>query len=301
MYNLYVASCEKNGGVYRYQTDGKNTVLKQFVPLDRPMYLLLSENKMYAVLREYEERTSAVVSFDLDSEGNLVNPSEIISTQGEVGCHIEVCDERFFVAHYTSGSLFASPNTNLKFPQNSKLHFICKTYDDNFLLCDLGLDKIYLLDKNLSVVSQTKLKDGSGPRHLCFDESGKFVFCACELSSEVVSFEYKGEKLYTMDVLPTAPDFSGENYPAAIRCDKNTLYVSNRGENSIAVFDVKGNNLTHKTTFETHGKHPRDFFIKDDLLVCANLESDNVCFFEKECYKYISQIEIKSPISVVIS
>ncbi len=303
MYSLYVASFDKSGGIYHYEINGKEITQKQFVPLDRPTYLIIKNNKLYAILRENQSGESEIVSFDLDESGNLTNMSAPISTKGTVGCHLAVDNGKIYAAHYGSGSLFASPDASLKLSKESKMHFVGLTPDKNYLcVCDLGLGKIFLFDKNLALKSEVKLKEGSGPRHICFDESGKYAYCALELSSEVASLKYTEGKLELLGYAPTLADFEGENYPAAIRISGERLYISNRGADSVSAFSVSEGNLELLQSFSCRGKWPRDIFVLENLLVSANQQSDNVTFFEtkNDAIEYLTQIKVKAPICVVL-
>ncbi|MBQ1263028.1 MAG: lactonase family protein [Oscillospiraceae bacterium] len=300
---MYVASFDKNGGIYHYEINDNKITEKQFVPLDRPTYLIIENNKLYAILRENQNGESEIVSFDLDESGNLTNMSAPVSTKGSVGCHLAVDGERVLVAHYGSGSLFASPNTSLKLSEKSKMHFVGLTPDKKyFCVCDLGLDKIFLFDKELNLKSEVKLKEGSGPRHICFDESGKYAYCALELSSEVVSLEYTDGKLEVLSYAPTT-DFEGENYPAAIRICGDRVYLSNRGADDVALFAVKDGELSRIKNISVRGRWPRDIFVSQNLLISANQESDNLCFFEikdNDLIEFLTEVNVKAPLCALV-
>src|SRR5258707_15153108 len=84
---------------------------------------------------------------------------------------------------------------------------------------------------------------GAGPRHLAFPPTLPLVFVANELDSTVATLRFDATRgalspQATVSTLP--PGWTGTNYPADIHIAANgrTLYVSNRGHNSIAVFSV---------------------------------------------------------------
>ena len=303
MYSLYVASFDKRGGIYHYEVNNNEITEKQFVPLNSPTYLIIEDRKLYAVLRQNQNGESEMVSFDLDENGNLANMSAPTSTKGTVGCHLAVDGERVLVAHYGSGSLFATPDLRLKLSDKSKMHFVGLTPDNKyFCVCDLGLDKIFLFDKELNLKSEVTLKEGSGPRHICFDESGKYAYCALELSSEVVSLEYADGKLKVCSYAPTT-DFKGENYPAAIRICGDRVYVSNRGADDVALFAVKGGELSRVKNVSVRGKWPRDIFISQNTLISANQNSDNLTFFkmkDNDTLEFLTEIKVKAPLCAVM-
>ena len=79
----------------------------------------------------------------------------------------------------------------------------------------------------------------------------------------------------------TADREACENYPAAIRCDGGFVYVSNRGDDDIAVFRMEddGASLVHVSNLPAGGHWPRDMFVSDDLLIVTNERSDCVTVF----------------------
>ncbi len=304
MKSLYVASLSKGGGIYRYEINGKCAEQKQFVPLDRPMYLIENGGKMYAVLREINGE-SAVVCFDIDKDGNLVNGSSPISTKGTVGCHLCVSDEKVFAAHYGSGNLFVSPDTSLKFYKNSKLHFVSPTPDGKYLaVCDIGRDSIYILNKDLSLKSEVKLKEKSGARHLCFDSAGQYAYCTLETSSEVAGFSYKDGVLKHLGTVSSLENgFEGNNTASAIRILGDRLFVSNRGQDSVSVFSVNGGEMSLVKSIWSRGNCPRDIFACDNILVCANLNSDNVALFkikDNDVIEFLTEIKVGAPLCALM-
>ena len=84
---------------------------------------------------------------------------------------------------------------------------------------------------------------GTGPRHYLFHPRLKLIYVSNEQGSSVSTYRYHAGNgrlrlLSTQSTLP--PDWHGNNLVAQIRLHPNaaTLYVSNRGHDSIAVFDI---------------------------------------------------------------
>ena len=89
--------------------------------------------------------------------------------------------------------------------------------------------------------------------------------------------------------MPTIPaDFTDFNSGAAVRIsnDGRFVYSSNRGHNSIAVFEVtdEGAGLAFIQSISTEGDFPRDFDLDptNDYLVCANQNSDNLTLYKRD-------------------
>ena len=162
------------------------------------------------------------------------------------------------------------------------VHFSGFTPDGEYVFtCDLGTDDIttYKLNEGiLTKVENFKAKAGSGVRHIVFTSDSKKAFVMTELTSEVISFDYDGKgKLSNPKYYPTLPgDFNGENKGSAIKIsnDNKFIYVSNRGQDAIVVFEDKGDYLEQIQTISTFGKDPRDFNLnKDNTLAIATNET----------------------------
>ena len=84
---------------------------------------------------------------------------------------------------------------------------------------------------------------GAAPRHLAFHPNRGFAYQCNELSSTVTTFAYDTAtgQLDELDVQTTLPnDFSDVNSTAEIQIAPSGkfVYVSNRGHNTIAIFQV---------------------------------------------------------------
>ena len=312
MTNIYIASCVKGGGIYHY-TLSENNVLDfcEKTTLDEPMYMIIRNEKMYILLRQPDEKTnfSGELSIDIDGTGKLFAPSRIISTKGAVACHLEVSDDNIYAVNYVSGSVIKLPDTLVTHSGHGlhkvrqaapHTHFVHASPDGKYILVtDLGLDKIFVYNKDLKLVSEVSVPSGHGPRHLAFSDDGKIVYCVNELGSSVSIFSYSDGELKLQNTISALPkDFSGDNISAAIRIKDNYLYVSNRGHNSISVFEIKDSyNIVLKECVDCGGNSPRDFNIIDDVLICTNEKSDNVTVFKLNNYipEIISESELNIP------
>ena len=318
-YNVYIASCDEKGGIYHYalREDGR-LCEKSFTPLDHPMFLHIYNNRMYAVLRSPFENSkeSGLISFDIAEDGALRDPSDVVSTKGEVSCHLTV-DGDVYCVNYISGSVIKMPSglvvhkgkgihpTRQTSPHPHQIIF---TPDKKYLcVTDLGLDKIIVYDRELNGISSVSLPPGSGARHLAFSPDGQYAYCANELASSVTALDYCGGTLTPLETYSALPSgFQGENTAAAIRVSNggSFVYVSNRGHDSIACFTVSGNTLRLNEFVPCGGSSPRDFNISPDerFLICTNENSDNVCVFEMKNgipEKTQYDVNIKSPLCVL--
>jgi len=309
--NLYIASCAKDGGILHCRMSGDTLKPVNFTPLDRPMHMIIAGGKMHILLRApFENGESGLVTYGIAEDGTLVNPSPIISTMGEVACHLTADGEDVYAVNYISGSVFKAPE-KLAVHEGSSIHptrqtsphthFVSLTPDGEYLfVTDLGLDRIFVYRKDLSVRSTVAMPAGHGPRHLAFHADGRHVFCANELASTVSLLEYRDGELTLIDTVNALPeDFDGISTAAAIRCVGDTVYVSNRGHDSVSVLDFSGATLTLRETIPTYGKGPRDFVIAGDRIIAANEAGDAVCVVSIDDGSLVAKLDIASPVCVV--
>lgn len=173
-------------------------------------------------------------------------------------------------------------------------HYANVTPDGRLVVCDLGLDKVYLYDigedNKLYPVSELQMEPGYGPRHIAFDEHKGVAYLVGELSSNLAVLDYNEEagELKVKQIESTIPaDWSAHNGAAAVRIprDGKFVYVSNRGNNTIAVFSTDENGHIELVQLaDTLGDFPRDFNFSDDqsLLIVVHQNSNNATLFKRD-------------------
>ncbi|MFA7637346.1 MAG: beta-propeller fold lactonase family protein, partial [Monoglobales bacterium] len=264
---------------------------------------------LYVLLRDKEDNGS-LISFNIEIDGTLNNQSGEMPTMGKVACHL-CCDEgNIYVANYISGNIIKMLD-NVVMHRGSSIHetrqtsphphYICPTPDKKYIVsADLGLDEIIVYDKNLNFVSKTSVPKGHGVRHIAFTDDGKTAFSANELGSTVSVFDYNDGRFTLKSTVNTLFNKREENYPSAIRFN-GSLYLSNRGDNSISCFEYKNGLLQLKSVTKTGGNWPRDFEFFGSRLICTNQQSDNITLFSVngEISEQIGEWKVPSPICVV--
>ena len=146
-----------------------------------------------------------------------------------------------------------------------------------YAVCDLGLDEI--VEYPSGRVFKTS-PAGAGPRHLIFHPNGRLAFLVSELGNLVTSLSWDREKGFrTLDTLSTIisrRDAETQSFAAAIRFtpDMKRVVVSNRGENSLVVFDFDEatGRLSFKTRTLLSGDWPRDFVFVNATLALVAME-----------------------------
>ena len=250
---------------------GKLTLVNQIPSLgEDPCYLSFDKTGKYLLVANYSSGTTAV--FPILADGRLGEHTAFVKDQGATG-----------------------PNKERQ--EAPHAHWIETSPDNRFaLVADLGLDEVlvYKFDATSGTLTPNepafaRLKAGSGPRHAVFYPNGKFVFAVSELSSTATSFAYDAKKgtlkeTGTASTLP--PGFSGRNdvAEAAMHPNGKFLYVSNRGNDSIAILSIDPGNRTLSPAggIPTGGKEPRHFAIDPSgkYLLAENQFSNNIVVFK---------------------
>ena len=175
-------------------------------------------------------------------------------------------------------------------------HFIIPDPANRFALtCDLGLDQVlvYRLDAAKAALVANDppfaaVKPGSGPRHLAFHPSGRFVFLINEMAATITTFAYDAgrgalKELQTVSTLPES--FTGAKSGAEVQVHPSGQFVygSNRGDDSLVVFgfDAANGKLTFVQRQPTQGKTPRHFALdpSGQWLLAENQDSDSIVVF----------------------
>jgi len=314
-FDFYIASCVQEGGIYHYRlSDGGKVETVSFTPMDRPMYMTVANGKMYVLLCAPFEKEgsweSGLIVYDMDDQGRLCGGSRILSTKGVEACHLAVDGETVYAANYETGSVIQMPDRLVihegkgVHPERQEAphtHFVSPTPEGKYIcVTDLGIDKVKVYRKDMTLVSEVNLPAGHGPRHLAFHGDGKHVFCANELGSTVSLLKYQDGVMEEIQTVSTVPEgFREENTTAAIRCIGDRVCVSNRGHDSIAVFRFENERLMLERNVPVYGSAPRDFWIFGDLSVSTCQLSDEVTLVSLERGELIGKILLKTPICVI--
>ena len=315
----------KSKGIYLSRFDpttGRLTSPELAAETPSPSFLAIHPGKRF--LYAAGEATSlggrpvgAVSAFKLDAKTGQLALLNQASSGGAGPCHVAVDPKGkcLLVANYGSGSIAALPikadgslaepsaviqhhgsSVNPQRQAGPHAHFITPDPGDRFALtCDLGLDQVlvYRLDpaKGSLVANDppfAAVTPGSGPRHLAFHPSGRFVFLINEMGSTLTAFAYDAKRgaLKELQTLSTLPEgFAGNSTCAEVQVHPSGKFVygSNRGHDSIAVFafDAASGKLRCLEHQPTQGKTPRHFALDPvgHWLLAENQDSDSIVVF----------------------
>jgi 6-phosphogluconolactonase len=256
---------EPGGAVTTLKHNRENRQIEKLdemlVPYGGPCYISLSADGGFLLLANYSSGSVAVVR--LDESGIPVNVTDSIL--------YEVTEPD--VSH---------PHMIMHDPAGKHVY-----------LTDLGLDRImiYDLDKNTGKMNLidngiVNVPKGSGPRHFVFNTSGTTMYLINELGSTMMVFEVDehGGLILKHTISTLEENFQGKSYCADVHIsrDGKYLYGSNRGENSIVVFNIDNDGLLSVAgRTSCGGNWPRNFVIdpSGQYLLVGNQRSDEISLF----------------------
>jgi len=299
--------------------DEPPTELGTVAGIENPSFLAVHPSKpvLYAISETtlFDGRSGGgLTAFRIDPSGRLT-PLGAVSSHGDGPCHVAVhpSGEHASVANYLSGSVAihalcedGSPGALVAHHRHSgsgpnarqggpHAHCVRPTSDgESVYAVDLGTDEVIRYDHvyrpdgaTFVPGPHTSVAAGAGPRHIAFHPWHPLAVLVNELDNTVTSFEHAEDggliAVATCSTLPPdAPDdclaADIQFHPAGHRC-----YVSNRGHDSVAVFDCEDPSLPLALLGHvgSGGRTPRSLALHPSgrTMYVANQDSDRIASF----------------------
>ena len=330
-------------GIYKYvlKKDGTLSRVGLAAKSENPSFLTFSHDKKFLLaVNEInpEGGTGTVESFLIkDDSLTFINKS---SSGGAHPCFISTNESDFVLAaNYTSGNvgllklnekgelsnlLSIQQHTGKGMTERQKAphaHSAWFDFDNkNIISVDLGTNELWFsqldTDQNKLILSDPNkmaMAKGAGPRHLTFHPNKKWIYVINELDCTVTLLQKndtdKYEKGVSISTLPegyTEPNTCADIHTSS---DGKFVYASNRGHNSIAVFEVNSDDGSLKLIGHesTKGNGPRNFSLSpnEDFLLVANQLTNNIVSFKRDkntgLLKFIYQIEAPTPVCILFN
>lgn len=324
----YVCSCEKDGGAYQFTlTDDEQLIIGKKIPVSNPMWSEIINGKLCVcffgenwIYNGVGESTEGYAEFSL-SDGSKIG--DIIPSGGSEVCHFCKYDSTIYIANYGDGSLVMAKDGKIvrriehkpsaSIPcgchptrqDHAYVHQCILSPDKKYLLvCDLGLDCVFVYDHDLNVISHAKTPDGHGARHSIFSKDGKTVYTLSEMGASVTEFSWDDGYLLSKNTVSIRKNeqVTTAEGAAAIRLseDGKHLYCTDRGENTISHLTTSGG-LKLISQTPCGGEHPRDFTLiaNGKYGVCCNRFSNNIALFrilDNAEPEFVQSYDIPSPV-----
>lgn len=310
-YRFYAVSSD--GGnqkpVYLCELDsvsGAISIIENYAGVVKGNYFALSSDQKQLLVTSLNsaQNQGGLVQYNISADGRL-SSSHSQFKPGGIPCHVSFTPDmnyalsayyggdKISICNFSNGEITPETDEIVK-ADNSKGHCILTDPSGRYVYAVfLGMDKVfsYTIEEGEFVANTTQeyfsLPDGFGPRHLVFHPDSSWVYILNELNSSVTAGSLNLEtgsivEMQNISMLP--PDFSGQNSAAAIRIHPNGrfLYASNRGHNSIAVYEIELDGTLSIIEYETSGINvPRDFNISEDgkFMLVGNQKGNSIFSF----------------------
>jgi 6-phosphogluconolactonase len=305
-------------GISVYRVDaasGALSLVQVLGDLVNPSYLALSKNGSFLYTVHGDQ--SEVSAFRVDRDSGRLALLNQQSTEGRNPVHLALTrDERhLIVTNHLGASVVVLPvaadgalgavQQTLPFAgplgphrieqQQAKPHFNLLDPSGRFVIVpDKGLDRVFGFridggELRPAAPPFVQAREGAGPRSLVFHPGRPLAYVVNELDSTVTTCAFDAETgaLQPLQIVPTLPArFTGNSRAAGITIDAagRTLYASNRGHDSIAVFRIDAHTglLDFVAAEGSGGRTPRFITLSPDgrVLYALNEDSDNIVTFE---------------------
>ncbi len=260
---------------------------------------------LYAAAAADGKKTGQVASFRWDRQGlTLLSAQE---TGGRACCHlcVDADESHLYAANYLDGSVSVFPlqegkiapccqfirheaplGPNQARQECSHAHqFSFRPGTQEAFVCNLGTDQVVVYERKENGLLENRYvipapQPGMGPRHLIFDGPDRFYLVG-EMEGWVSVHSFRQGAWQCDQLLSTVPaGYQGpENTAAAIRMDAGHIYVSNRGQDSIAVFDrLADGRLALNRHVAVPGCFPRDFRLWENGFLLAQQKAGGVAY-----------------------
>lgn len=278
---------------------------------DAPSYLALNPAGTHLyVLSEVGEGAVSAFAIDADSGGLT-----LLNTQPTGGspCHnvVDATGRYVLSANYGGGSVSMHPiaadgslgemsdfrqhegsSVNPDRQKEPHAHSINIDPSNRYAFCaDLGLDKvlIYKLDLEAGKLLDHAAADvtpGAGPRHFAVHPNRRKAYVINEIGNTITAFDWDetAGSLTELQQITTIPDdYSETTHTADIHVtpDGGTLYGSNRGHDSVAVYSIADDGTLTARGHQQVPATPRNFAVDADgaYLYSGGQNTDSVPVF----------------------
>lgn len=298
-------TAKSSQGIYSFSfEDGRLSSSQLFCEIKNPKYLTKKDNCLITVADfDYESGVALI-----NAEGDIKNK---IAFEKRTSCFITSEDDDIYTANYHTGVV-----THLKLVQD-ELKFInsiqiqdgagCHqilVFHDRILVPCLFLDRVFIFDRSLKKIGSIHFNANTGPRHGVFSKDGKYLYLVSELSNELFVIETdEWNIIHQIPVLMSKEIHVRDTAAIRLSDDEKFIYVSTRTKDVISVIELEDHKPTVIQTVSCGGKHPRDFVLFGQYLLCANKNTNEVVSFkindDGTLGKIVDRIEVPEVVALI--
>lgn len=298
-------TAKSSQGIYSFSfEDGRLSSSQLFCEIKDPKYLTKKDNCLITVADfDYESGVALI-----NAEGDIKNK---IAFEKRTSCFITSEDDDIYTANYHTGVV-----THLKLVQD-ELKFInsiqiqdgagCHqilVFHERILVPCLFLDRVFIFDRSLKKIGSIHFNANTGPRHGVFSKDGKYLYLVSELSNELFVIETdEWNIIHQIPVLMSKEIHVRDTAAIRLSDDEKFIYVSTRTKDVISVIELEDHKPTVIQTVSCGGKHPRDFVLLGQYLLCANKNTNEVVSLkindDGTLGKIVDRIEVPEVVALI--
>lgn len=221
-------------------------------------------------------------------------------------------DEEGLISSVTAERIYRGSGSNPERQECQHSHSMTPAPDGNIIVgADLGLDRLFVFDRSLRLLTEVPVTSGYGPRHFAFSPDGRYGYLLCELSCRIIAYEVEGCTLKRICEYPLAGTSAGDTAVAIeVSADGGYLFCSVRGIDRIFCHAIEQTGeLRLLGCCDCGGRSPRDIAVSADcrFIFVANQSSDEISVLKTEITgtsflaKKVTALSVPAVSSVVIS
>lgn len=298
-------TAKSSQGIYSFSfEDGRLSSSQLFCEIKNPKYLTKKDNCLITVADfDYESGVALI-----NAEGDIKNK---IAFEKRTSCFITSVDDDIYTANYHTGVVthLKLVHDELKFINSIQIqdgagcHQIL-VFHERILVPCLFLDRVFIFDRSLKKIGSIHFNANTGPRHGVFSKDGKYLYLVSELSNELFVIETdEWNIIHQIPVLMSKEIHVRDTAAIRLSDDEKFIYVSTRTKDVISVIELEDHKPTVIQTVSCGGKHPRDFVLLGQYLLCANKNTNEVVSFkindDGTLGKIVDRIEVPEVVALI--
>lgn len=298
-------TAKSSQGIYSFSfEDGRLSSSQLFCEIKNPKYLTKKDNCLITVADfDYESGVALI-----NAEGDIKNK---IAFEKRTSCFITSVDDDIYTANYHTGvvTYLKLVQDELKFINSIQIqdgagcHQIL-VFHERILVPCLFLDRVFIFDRSLKKIGSIHFNANTGPRHGVFSKDGKYLYLVSELSNELFVIETdEWNIIHQIPVLMSKEIHVRDTAAIRLSDDEKFIYVSTRTKDVISVIELEDHKPTVIQTVSCGGKHPRDFVLLGQYLLCANKNTNEVVSFKINddgiLGKIVDRIEVPEVVALI--
>ena len=298
-------TAKSSQGIYSFSfEDGRLSSSQLFCEIKNPKYLTKKDNCLITVADfDYESGVALI-----NAEGDIKNK---IAFEKRTSCFITSVDDDIYTANYHTGVVthLKLVLDELKFINSIQIqdgagcHQIL-VFHERILVPCLFLDRVFIFDRSLKKIGSIHFNANTGPRHGVFSKDGKYLYLVSELSNELFVIETnEWNIIHQIPVLMSKEIHVRDTAAIRLNDDEKFIYVSTRTKDVISVIELEDHKPTVIQTVSCGGKHPRDFVLLGQYLLCANKNTNEVVSFkindDGTLGKIVDRIEVPEVVALI--